>query len=141
MSTSRAVETTTRRRFQAAMVGMAIVPAALALPAHRASADQTFDQRMLTLLNQDRAANGLAPLVADPTLGANAEDAPYLGCGFTVLGRATDMGVRNYFSHSILGCATQTVVNILDSTVLVLAWEGANTACANARAGPQLDAD
>ncbi|HTJ73922.1 MAG TPA: CAP domain-containing protein [Acidimicrobiales bacterium] len=140
MSTSRAVESPVRRRFQAAVVGMAIVLAALVLPAHRASADQTFDQRMLTLLNQDRAANGLAPLVADPTLGANAEDAPYLGCGFTVLGRATDMGVRNYFSHTILGCLTQTVFNILGSTGLVYSGAGENIAWANALTDPLVAA-
>jgi uncharacterized protein YkwD len=140
MSTSRAVDPTIRRRVQATVAGLAIVLAALVLPAHRALADQTFDQRMLTLLNQDRAANGLAPLVADPTLGANAEDAPYLGCGFTVLGRATDMGVRNYFSHSILGCVTQTVFNILGSTGLVYSGAGENIAWANALTDPLVAA-
>ena len=145
MSTSQtvAISSVTRRaraRLGAVVAGLAVVLAALVLPAGRASADQTFDQRMLELLNQDRAANGLAPLVADPTLGADAEDAPYLGCGFTVLGRATDMGLRNYFSHTILGCATQSVFNILNATGLVYSGAGENIAWASGLTDPLVAA-
>src|SRR5436305_4843238 len=50
------------------------------------------------------------------------------------------MGVRNYFSHTILGCATQTVFNILNSTGLVLAGEGENIAWANALTDPVVAA-
>src|SRR5579885_2404333 len=145
MSTSQTVAISSvirraRARLGAVVAGLAVVLAALVLPASQASADQTFDQRMLELLNQDRAANGVAPLVADPTLAANAEDAPYLGCGFTVLGRATDMGLRNYFSHTILGCATQSVFNILNATGLVYSGAGENIAWASALTDPMVAA-
>src|SRR5579885_329213 len=145
MSTSQTVAISSvirraRARLGAVVAGLAVVLAALVLPASQASADQTFDQRMLELLNQDRAANGVAPLVADPTLAANAEDAPYLGCGFTVLGRATDMGLRNYFSHTILGCATQSVFNILNATGLVYSGAGENIAWASGLTDPLVAA-
>ena len=83
---------------------------------------------MLGLVNRDRVANGLKALVADATMGATAEDAPYNGCGFPVYGRAKDMGVRNYFSHTILGCPTQSVFNILNSTGLVYSGAAENIA-------------
>ena len=77
-----------RRACGVAVVSVAVVVATLASPPRPASADVTFNQRVLELVNRERAANGLHALVADPTLGAIAEDAPYNGCGFTVYGRA-----------------------------------------------------
>src|SRR5688500_18688844 len=95
-----------RRLIRACRVGavaVAVVIGTLALPLRPAAADVTFNQRILELVNRERTDRSLQPLVADATLGAAAEDAPYTGCGFTVHGRAKDMGERNYFSHTILG--------------------------------------
>ncbi len=80
--------------WQVGIAAVALVLATLAMPARPASADATFNQRVLELVNRERTANGLRPLVADLTMGAVAEDAPYLGCGFPVAGRAKDMGQR-----------------------------------------------
>ena len=124
-----------------AVVSVAVVVGTLALPLGPASADVTFNQRVLELVNRERAANGLHALVADPTLGATAEDAPYNGCGFTVYGRAKDMGVRNYFGHNILGCATQSVFHILSSTGLVYSGAGENVAWMNGTTDPLVAAE
>ena len=86
-------------------------PLAWVAPAH---ADMTFDQKMLELVNQRRAAAGVAPVQASPILATVAGPGPYLGCGVPLGGRAADMGARNYFSHTILGC-NQSVFNILSS--------------------------
>src|SRR5687768_10704138 len=80
-----------RRACKVATVAVAAVVGTLILPLRPASADVTFNQRVLELVNRERVAQGLQPVVADPTLGAAAEDAPYTGCGFTVYGRARDM--------------------------------------------------
>ena len=119
---------------------VAVVMAALVLPARSASADVTFNQRMLELLNRDRTANGLRPLAADPALAAVAEDAPYSGCGFTVYGRAKDMGLRNYFSHSILGCALQGVTSILTSVGVPFSGSAENIAWMNGTTDPLVAA-
>jgi uncharacterized protein YkwD len=128
-------------RLWAALAGVGVAVATLVLPAAPASADVTFNQRMLELINRDRVANNLSPVVADPTLGGEAEDAPYSGCGFTVAGRAMDMGQRNYFSHTILGCGVQGVFNILDSTGLVYSGAGENIAWMNATTDPLVAAE
>ena len=120
---------------------VAVVMASLVLPARRASAEVTFNQRMLELLNRERAANGLPALAADPSLAAVAEDQPYNGCGFTVYGRAKDMGVRNYFSHSILGCALQGVTSILTSTGILFSGSGENIAWMNGTTDPVVAAN
>src|SRR5919204_5920545 len=64
------------------------------------------EQQMLSLVNQDRAQNGLGPLTANPTLFSIARDAPHQVCGggLTLHGRAKDMIERNYFSHQIPPC-------------------------------------
>jgi uncharacterized protein YkwD len=128
------------RFVRAGIAALAVLAGTLAMPLTRASADVTFNQRMIELVNGERVANGLAPLVVDPTLAANAEDAPYNGCGFTISGRAKDMGERNYFSHTILGCASQTVFNILSSTGLVYSGAGENVAWMNGTTDPLVAA-
>src|SRR5215213_9855505 len=75
------------RSFRIAIATVTVAAVSLVLPGTPASADITFNQRVLELINGDRAANGIAPLVVDPTLAGTAEDAPYSGCGFTVNGR------------------------------------------------------
>jgi uncharacterized protein YkwD len=86
---------------------------ALVVQAPGARADTSFDTEMLTLINQDRAANGLGPVQSQPVMAGIAENAPYSGCGYQVAGRATDMGTRNYFSHTILSCGTKEVFDML----------------------------
>ncbi len=130
-----------RRGWRAVAAAAAAVLACLAMPVGRASADVTFNQRVLELINRDRAANGLTALVVDATLAATAQDAPYGGCGFTVLGRATDMGQRNYFNHSILGCVGQGVSNILNSTGLVYSGSGENIAWLSGTTDPMVAAE
>ena len=130
-----------RRGMWRAGAVVVVMIAALAMPIGQASADVTFNQRMLELVNRERTANGLRALVSDATLAANAEDAPYDGCGFTVYGRAKDMGQRNYFSHTILGCATQSVFNILTSTGLVYSGAAENLAWMNGTTDPLIAAE
>ena len=126
---------------RAAVVVAACLLATLAMPVRQASADVTFNQRMLELVNQARAANGVPPVVADAALSATAEDAPYNGCGFTVAGRAKDMGQRNYFSHTILGCGTQSVFNILNTLTQVISGAGENIAWMNGTTDPLVAAE
>ena len=115
----------------------AVVPAA---PASAAD-DGGFASHMLDLLNQQRATAGLAALQWSPGLAAVAEDSPYSGCGFTVAGRAKDMGVRNYFSHTILGCGTQTVFNVLSATGIVSTASGENIAWMSGTTDPMVAAE
>jgi len=143
-TTTSSTPRTTRRvgaSLWAGVAALGIVLAALVVPAGRASADVTFNQRMLELINRDRAANNLSALYVDPTLSGEAEDAPYSGCGFTVSGRATDMGQRNYFSHTILGCGVQGVFNILESSGLEYSGAGENIAWMNATTDPLVAAE
>lgn len=116
------------------------VAGALVLPTRPAAADVTFNQRMLELLNKERAANGIPALVADPSLAAVAEDAPYGGCGFTVYGRATDMGERNYFSHTILGCGLLGVTSMLTGLGINFSGSAENTAWMNGTTDPLVAA-
>ncbi|HUR18240.1 MAG TPA: CAP domain-containing protein, partial [Acidimicrobiales bacterium] len=107
-----------------------------------ASAGADFNQRMLELINRDRVANNLRPVVADASLSAAAEDAPYTGCGFPVAGRAKDMGERNYFSHSIKDCPNQSVFNIVNSIAgLVVSGTGENIAWMNGATDPLVAAE
>jgi uncharacterized protein YkwD len=67
----------------------------------------TFEQRMLELVNGARVNAGVPPLQPSSALAAIAADAPYDCCGFRINGRSADMGARNYFSHTMLGCKTR----------------------------------
>lgn len=73
--------------------------AALAGPVRPAfgADDGGFAQKMLELVNEQRALNHVAPLQWSDSLGSIAQGGRYDGCGFPVSGRATDMGIRNYF--------------------------------------------
>ncbi len=105
-----------------------------------AQADVTFDQQMLTLINQQRAAAGVAPVQASPALSTIAGPGPYQGCGFAIGGRAADMGARNYFSHTILNCSNQSVFNILSTSGLVYSAAGENIAWMNGTTDPAIAA-
>ena len=124
-----------------ALLAVVAAVAGPAVSSPPASADVAFNQRMLDLVNRERAANGLNSLVANPVLAGVAEDAPYPGCGFPVAGRAADMGARNYFSHNILNCGSQSVFNILNSTSLGYSGAGENIAWVNAVTDPMVAAE
>jgi len=98
-----------------AVVATAVVATFLVMASPPAHADVTFDQQLLTLMNQDRAANGLGPLQSYAPMASLAENGNYSGCGYPVAGRAADLGSRNYFSHTILNCANRDVFDMLTS--------------------------
>jgi len=103
-------------RHLSAIAAATVVVAAflvLVVPAPAAHADVTFDQQLLILMNQDRAAYGLAPLQSSAPIAAIAENGNYGGCGYAVAGRAADMGARSYFSHTILNCGGNDVFDML----------------------------
>jgi len=103
-----------RRPFAFAVAAAAAVTATTWIAAPRAvHADVTFDQALFTLLNQDRAANGVPALRWNDQLSGIGESAGYGGCGFNVNGRAADMIQRNYFSHTI--CGSQNVFNVMQA--------------------------
>lgn len=60
-----------------------------------------FEAQMLTLVNADRAAQGLAPLKVDPTLARIAR------------WRSEDMATANYFSHDIGNVPGRLVFQVL----------------------------
>lgn len=133
------VDTTTCRL---TLVSVVAALMSLIVNAPSASAEADFNQRMLELINRDRVANNLRAVAADARLSAAAEDAPYTGCGFPVAGRAKDLGVRNYFSHSIKDCPTQGVFNIVNSiTGLVVSGTAENIAWMNGTTDPLVAAE
>ena len=134
--------TTGRRLRQPLIALLASLVALLALAGtgslapRTASAAVTFDAELFTLINQDRAQNGLPALTWNSSLGNVAETAPYGGCGYTIAGRAEDMVNRNYFSHTLLSCGTQNVFNILQADGIPYSWAGENIAWASGITDP-----
>lgn len=132
----------THRSWIARLLAVVVVTAGLALvvgppPAARAADDGGFSAKMLELVNQHRAGAGLAPLRVSADLAAAAQDGRYDGCGFPVMGRATDMGNRNYFSHSILGCPSpQGVTQLLGALGVEVSSTGENIAWMNGTTDP-----
>ena len=106
-----------------------------------AGAATTFEGRMLELVNQDRAGAGVGPLSLSSTLAGIAQDAPYQGCGYPVAGRSADMGARNYFSHTILNCGTQSVTSMVAASGAVVAAVGENLAWEGGTTDPLLAAE
>ena len=130
------------RRRWARVLALVVALLAPTVPGDPARAtDASFDQRMLELINRERAAHGVPALVAHPVLAGVAEDAPYLGCGFPVAGRAADMGTRNYFGHGILNCGAQSVFNMLAATGLPYSGAAENIAWVNAVTDPIVAAE
>src|SRR5436309_1067814 len=111
-----------RRAVQSSIAVLLASLLGLQLPAGPVTAHATaFDpnaaeQQLFGLINQDRAQNGLGPLVANPTMFNIARGAPHQVCGNgqTYNGRAQDMIERQYFSHQIPPC-NQYVWPILQS--------------------------
>lgn len=109
-------------------------------PAAHAADDGGFGAKMLALVNEHRAAAGVAPLQVSEGLRAAAQDARYDGCGFPVLGRATDMGTRNYFGHTIQNCGTQGVSGILGALGVTTSGMGENIGWMNGTTDPLVAA-
>jgi uncharacterized protein YkwD len=137
------VATLRARRRAVFLAAAAVVSAGLAIVnAPPATSDVAVDQRMLDLVNKERLAQGLKPVVADATLSAVADSAPNTVCGFKVEGRAKDMGVRNYFSHTIKDCGPLSVLGVLNSLVnAVLSGPAENIAWMNGTTDPTVAAD
>ena len=107
-----------RRAALLSAVPLLVVAAGLALPGGGPApvlAAGTFDAEMFQLINQDRAGNGVAPLAWNASLSGIGESTPYRGCGYTIAGRAEDMGERDYFSHQILDCGSEDVFTVMQS--------------------------
>ena len=100
-----------------------------------AEANSTVDGDLFNLINQDRANAGVAPLRWSSTLGGIAESAPYGGCGYTISGRAQDLLQRNYFSHTILNCGSQTVFNMMQANGIAPNPAGENISFVSGIAG------
>lgn len=118
-----------------ALVGALMATVVPARTAYAAD-DGGFAAKMLELLNQNRAAAGVAPLQAAESLRSVAQDGRYDGCGFPVMGRADDMGSRNYFSHTILNCGTQGVSSLLNALGVQTSGYGENIAWMNGTTDP-----
>jgi uncharacterized protein YkwD len=110
-----------RRRAIVRGAYIAAVAGLVAIAAHAASAplpvraDGSADADLFSLVNQDRASNGVRSLSGSGTLGSIGEGARYSGCpGLTVYGRSVDMIQRNYFAHPILNCG-QYVFSIMSA--------------------------
>jgi uncharacterized protein YkwD len=130
------IRTWTARFAATALVAAGLATAVAPPPAAHAADDGGFGATMLTLVNEHRAAAGVAPLQAAESLRRVAQDSRYDGCGFPVLGRATDMGARNYFSHTILGCGTQGVSHLLGALGVETSGMGENIAWMNGTTDP-----
>jgi uncharacterized protein YkwD len=131
---------TARLAVVVAVVGALTATFAPTNAAYAAAGDGGFGAKMLELVNQHRASAGVAPLQASESLRSVAQDGRYDGCGFPVMGRATDMGTRNYFSHTILGCGTQGVSQILAALGVQTSGVGENIAWMNGTTDPILAA-
>jgi len=88
-----------------ALLAAAPVAATQSAPAEAAGLDiVAAEAHFVDLLNADRAASGLPPLVVNSTLSRLARDGQMSVCGQTVRGRSQDMIDRNYFSHQAPPC-------------------------------------
>ena len=125
------------------MAAIAAMSAGLTIvTAPPAVSDVAVDQRLLELLNGERTARGLQPVVADAALSAIADAAPNTVCGFVVEGRAKDMGVRNYFNHTIKNCGPLGVFSILNTLVnAVFSGPAENIAWMNGTTDPKVAAE
>ena len=126
---------------RSALLALVLALAGVWLSVQPASAAATFESRMLELVNQARAANGATPVQVAPAVAGVAADAPYQGCGYPVSGRSTDMGARNYFSHTILNCGTQGVSEMLKASGTTVSAFAENLAWVSSMTDPVLAAE
>ena len=114
ISVPRRVLARVAQRFNHLLLGAALVaagslPAALAgaQPVSAAGFDNAAaESQLISLVNSDRAANGKAPLLVNPTLSNIARSAPHSTCGLSLHGRSQDMIDRGYFSHQVPPCSS-----------------------------------
>ena len=130
-----------RYRRYARVVVAFLTGSALSLVAAPVHAEVTFESRALELLNAGRAAAGVAPVQLSARVASIAADASYDGCGYRVAGRAADMGVRNYFSHTILDCGNQTVSPMLKAAGVAHSAAAENIAYVSAMTDPVMAAE
>ncbi len=123
------------------MLVLAILAASFQVAVRPASAAATFEDRMLELINGARAAQGVAPVQRSAVLAGIASDSPYQGCGYSVAGRSSDMGARNYFSHTILNCGAQGAPDMLRAAGVAYSSFGENIAWVNAITDPLVAAE
>ena len=91
-----------------------------------------FRDRMLQHINDERAAFGAPPVVMSSSLETVAQGGDFSGCGgFVVHGRATDMGERNYFNHTIKACGNEGIFQMLIAAGIVHSGAGENIAFAS----------
>lgn len=118
------------------LIGLVLAGSLSALAPRPAHAEPTFEVRALELVNAARSAAGVAPVQLSARVAAVAGAAPYDGCGYRVLGRATDMGARNYFSHTILNCGNQGVSHMLVAAGVAYSGVAENIAWVSAMTDP-----
>jgi uncharacterized protein YkwD len=123
----------------AALLGGVLAMLAPSRPAYAAD-DGGFAATMLDLVNQHRAASGVAPLQWADSLARVADDGRYDGCGYPIYGRANDMGTRNYFSHSILSCNNQSYTHIIANQSIPTSGSAENIAWMNGTTDPLVAA-
>ena len=100
-------------------------------PAKAAGFDASAaEQQLFNLTNQDRAANGLPPLVFSTNLGNIARAGNAAVCGTIVHGRSQDMIERGYFSHQIPSCNQDVGTAMANAGVQLSSW-GENIAWNN----------
>jgi uncharacterized protein YkwD len=128
-------------RTRTALVVGLVTVAAVLLPVSPASALVSFEQRALELVNGARAARGVAPVQISAVLADIAGDAPYEGCGYRIQGRSSDMGARNYFSHTILNCANRGVSAVLKDAGVTYSAMAENIGWASALTDPVVAAE
>ncbi len=101
------------------------------IPAKAAGFDaNAAEQQLFNLTNQDRAANGLRPLVFSTSLGNIARAGNASVCGTIVHGRSQDMVERSYFSHQIPTCGQDVGAALQNAGVQLSSW-GENIAWNN----------
>ena len=124
-----------------AVLAVVVSLVTLVLPVERASATTGFGDRMLELVNRARAAQGVGPVLASPSLASVAGDAPYAGCGYPVAGRSKDMGVRNYFSHTIRDCGGRGMTSMLTAAGVTYREAAENIAWVSGMTDPLMAAE
>jgi stage II sporulation protein D len=92
----------------------------------------TFGGELMRLVNLDRQALGLAPMLVDPGLANIARDAQFTcptNAKLVPRGRAADMAARSYFAHTVKDCrkADGTLYGAVEITKSVFGYTGARS--------------
>jgi uncharacterized protein YkwD len=125
-----------KRRVVGVAIALLLLTATGGFTPKPAAAGVSFDTALYNLINQDRSQNGLPPLQWSGALSGVGENTPYGGCGYTIYGRAEDMGNRNYFAHLIPNCGSQYVFNMENNEGIHFASAGENIGWASGFTDP-----